>query len=247
VEGRGTAFVYQGEPRTLWLLRDVSERVAAEQAVQEERQRLARELHDSVSQALYSIALATKTAQALLAQDPTRVHEPLQFATAQAEQGLAEMRALIFALVPEALETEGLVAALEKHVVAVRARHGLTLTATLGTEPEAPLAVKEALYRIVQEALHNTVKHAQARTVAVRLETSAEALLLEVCDDGVGFATAERYPGHLGQHTMRDRAVRLGGTLEVVSAPGAGTRVRAQIPIAAHRRAQEHASVLPHA
>jgi PAS domain S-box-containing protein len=199
-------------------------------AVLEERQRLARELHDSVSQALYGIGLGVHTAQLLLARDPARVLETLDYVRDLAQAGLAEMRALIFELLPEALESEGLVAALEKQMAAVRARHGIAINATLGTEPDMPLVVKEAIYRIAQEALHNMVKHAQARTVELRLEVRAEELALEVRDDGAGFDPRGKFPGHLGLRTMRERATRLGGTLELESAPGQGTCIRASVP-----------------
>jgi PAS domain S-box-containing protein len=205
---------------------------AQEAATLEERQRLARELHDSVSQALYGIALGARTARAMLDRTPDRVAEPLDYVLSLAEAGLAEMRALIFELLPEALETEGLVAALGKQAAAVQARHGVVITCDLGKEPTAPLPVKEALYRIAQEALHNVVKHARARNVQLRLGEDTNELKLEVSDDGVGFAGDSAFPGHLGLHTMRDRATRLGGTLDVATAPGSGTSVRVRLPVA---------------
>ncbi len=205
---------------------------AQEAATLEERQRLARELHDSVSQALYGIALGARTARTLLDRSPERVAEPLDYVLSLAEAGLAEMRALIFELLPEALETEGLVAALGKQAAAVQARHGIAITTDLGDEPAAPLAVKEALYRIAQEALHNVVKHAQAHAVQVRLAQGAQELALDVSDDGVGFAGDSSFPGHLGLHTMRDRATRLGGALEIDTAPGSGTHIRVRLPVA---------------
>jgi signal transduction histidine kinase len=191
------------------------------------RDGLRRELHDSVSQALYGIALGART---LLDRTPEGAAEPLDYVLSLAEAGLAEMRALIFELLPEALETEGLVAALGKQTAAVQARHGLAITTRLDREPAATLAVKEALYRIAQEALHNIVKHARARNVQLRLEETAHELVLEVSDDGVGFAGTGSFPGHLGLHTMRDRATRLGGTLEIVTAPGSGTCIRVRLP-----------------
>jgi signal transduction histidine kinase len=202
---------------------------AQEAAALEERQRLARELHDSVSQALYGIALGARTAHALLERDPAQVGEPLEYVVALAEAGLAEMRALILELLPEAIATDGLVAALEKQIAALRARHRIAVTATLGSEPEVPLETKEALYRIAQEALHNVVKHARARSVEVQLACGPEGLLLDVSDDGVGFDTGAAFPGHLGLRTMRERATGVGGTLEIASAPG-GTRIRVHVP-----------------
>ncbi|MDP9373611.1 MAG: GAF domain-containing protein, partial [Chloroflexota bacterium] len=200
-------------------------------AALEERQRLARELHDSVSQALYGVALGARTARTLLDRDPGRVAPPLDYVLSLAEAGLAEMRALIFELRPESLATEGLVAALDKQTASLRARHGLDVRAELGDEPAIPLEGKEALYRIAQEALHNTVKHARARTVAVRLACDGDVCTLEVSDDGAGFDPRGSFPGHLGLHSMRERTARLGGTLEIASAPGEGTHLRARLPL----------------
>lgn len=197
-----------------------------------ERQRLARDLHDSVSQALYGIALGARTARSLAEHSPEKLAEPLDYVLSLADAGMTEMRSLIFALRPESLATEGLVVALEKQVAVLRARHRLVVDAELGGEPAVPLAVKEALYRIGQEALHNIVKHAQAGEVRVRLETAAEEVLLEVVDDGVGFDPGGRpLPGHLGLQSMRERAVAHRGRVHVCSAPAAGTTVRASFPL----------------
>ena len=126
-----------------------------------ERQRLARELHDSVSQALYGISLGINTARTLFDTDRAKVLEALDYALSLTRGGLTEMRALIFELRPESLEMEGLVAALTKQIAALQVRHGIEVELSLCDEPDVPLAVKEAVYRIAQEALHNAVKHAQ--------------------------------------------------------------------------------------
>jgi len=199
-------------------------------AVLEERQRLARELHDSVSQALYGIALGARTARTLLERDPSQSAGPLDYILSLADAGLAEMRALIFELRPDSLEKEGLVMALTKQAAAVQARHGLTAHTALGPEPDAPFEVKEALYRVAQEALNNTVKHAQASHVSVRLVALNGEILLEIRDDGIGFDPAGDFRGHLGLHTMRERIGRLGGTLTIESAAGKGACVQAHVP-----------------
>ncbi len=197
----------------------------------EERQRLARELHDSVSQALYGIALGARTARTQLDRDPVKAVEPVEYVLQLAEAGLAEMRALIFELRPESLQTEGLVAAIEKHVASTKARYGLEVNAQLGVEPDVRLDVKEALYRVTQEALHNIVKHAQARHVDVRLATAHGDITLEVSDDGRGFDPQGSYPGHVGLHSMRERVEKLHGTIGIESAPGAGSKVKVRIPL----------------
>jgi signal transduction histidine kinase len=199
-------------------------------AALEERQKLARELHDSVSQALYGIGLGARTARTLLDRDPSALAEPLDYVLGLSEAGLAEMRALIFELRPESLEQEGLCAALEKHAASLRARYGLSVDFS-GEEPDAPLATKEAAYRIAQEALHNVTKHAHAAHVGLRLTCEADDLVLEVQDDGAGFDPTASFPGHLGLHSMRERAERLGGHLTITSAPNQGTRLRATLPL----------------
>jgi PAS domain S-box-containing protein len=202
-------------------------------AALEERQRLARELHDSVSQALYAIGLNTTAAQRLLVVDPTRVSRLLTDVLALAETGLAEMRALIFELRPESLETEGLVGALEKQAAAVHARHRLQVDTTLGEEPDVPLATKEALYRLAQEALHNVAKHARAQVVKLELELDQHELVLRIGDDGQGFDTSGSFPGHLGLHSMRERTQTVGAELAIASAPGEGTLISVRVPLQA--------------
>jgi signal transduction histidine kinase len=201
-------------------------------AALEERQRLARELHDSVSQALYGIALGARTARTLLDRDPPSAVEPVDYVLSLAEVGLAEMRALIFELRPESLENEGLNAAIRKHVEAVQARHGVHVDFLPCEEPDLPLAVKEAVYRIAQESLTNVVKHSQATQVRVRLASTGAGLELEVADNGAGFDTAGDFPGHLGLRSMRERAEKSGGRLEISSQAGVGTRVIATFAVA---------------
>ena len=205
---------------------------AQELAVLQERQRLARELHDSVSQTLYGIALGTRTACALLHHDPDKLVDLLDNVHAQAERGLTEMRTLIFELRPEELVTEGLVTALRKQVATIETRYGLQIVIELGKEPALSFMAKEALYRIAQEALHNVVKHAHVNSAKLRLSEGEDVagVTLEVSDAGVGFDPEESFPGHLGLQSMRERLARLRGTLEIISAPGQGARIRATVP-----------------
>lgn len=200
-------------------------------AALQERQKLARELHDSVSQALFGIALGARTARTLLDRDPARVAEPLEYVLSLAEAGLTEMRALIFELRPESLATEGLVAALTKQAASLKARHHVEATTALCPEPDAPLAVKEALYRIAQEALHNMVKHARATHVEIAMACTGQQIALTIRDNGVGFDPGGDFPGHLGLRSMRERVLRLGGELTIASAPGQGTTVSATVPV----------------
>jgi signal transduction histidine kinase len=199
-------------------------------AALQERQRLARELHDSVSQALFGIGLGAETARAMLSRDPAKATQPIEYVLQLARGSMAEMRALIFELRPESLAQEGLVAALEKQAAATRARHGIAVDLTLCDEPDVPLDVKEALYRIAQEAMHNTVKHARASTLNVTLSQTEEQLSLDVVDNGAGFDSRASFPGHLGLVSMRERMARFGGHVAIDSAPGEGTRVYVSVP-----------------
>ena len=201
------------------------------QVALEERQRLSRELHDSLSQALYAIALGARSAQNRLTSSPQRAAEPLDYILRLAEAALADMRSLILDLRPESLEREGLVAALRERSVAVTGRYGIDVAVDLPDEPPLSPSAKQAIYRIALEALNNVVKHSRARHVTLRLDTSEHNVSLEVTDDGDGFDATATYPGHLGLQSMRERAESPGGTLQVDSESGRGTTIRARVPL----------------
>ena len=207
-----------------------------ELAAIEERQRLARELHDSVSQALYGITLGTHTARTLLDRDPSKVAEPLNYVLSLSEAALAEMRALIFELRPESLETEGLVTSLTKQGTALQARHGINVSLALCNEPDVPVKIKQELHRVAQEALHNIVKHASASKVELQLARDTAGITLTVRDNGRGFDTGGSFPGHLGLRSMHERMGRLGGKLQIESQLGSGTSIRAWIPYQSERK-----------
>ena len=205
-----------------------------EQAADEERQNLARELHDSVSQALYAILLGTHAAQRHLPGAPDKAVDALAYVENLAQAGIAEMRALIFELRPESLEEQGLVGVLRRQAEALERRHALTAEVDVDEEPDLPFAAKKALFRVAQEATHNVVKHARASRVDIALRREGERWVLAVADDGVGFepaAAASRRPGHLGLVSMRERLESVGGTLTIDAGPGRGTRLRAIVPI----------------
>jgi signal transduction histidine kinase len=197
----------------------------------EERQRLARELHDSVSQALYGIALGARTARTLLERDPAKAIEPLDYVLSLAEAGLAEMRALIFELRPESLQNEGLVAALTKQTDAVRTRHKLDVVTSFCLEPDISLDTKETLYRITQESIYNVIRHASASRIDLTLKVESGKLILEVKDNGKGFDPQGFFPGHLGLQSMRERVVNINGTFQIISQPNQGTVVRVELAL----------------
>jgi PAS domain S-box-containing protein len=216
---------------------DITARKQAEVAIArlaalEERQRLARELHDSVSQALYGIGLGAYTALRQLESEPARATEAMEYVLSLAEAGLTEMRALIFELRPDSLQVEGLVAAIERQGAALSVRHGITVQSTQCDEPDVPIEVKEAIYRVVQESLQNSVKHSRAQRITLRLEQCPGSLHLRVQDDGIGFDATQPYPGHLGLRSMRERVERLNGTFSIESAPGQGVTIEVDIPVA---------------
>jgi PAS domain S-box-containing protein len=217
---------------------------AQELAALQERHRLARELHDSISQALYGISLGAHTAREALEGEPEQAIAPIVYVIDLAEAGLAEMHALIFELRPESLEAEGLVAAITKQVAVLRARYKLIVEVDLEDEPDLPIEMKEALYRVAQEALHNIVKHARASVVVLRLTKQKNEITLEVHDNGRGFDPTGSFPGHLGLSSMRERVAKAGGTLAIESMPGQGTGIRVCVSKAG--LGGERRSVLPH-
>jgi PAS domain S-box-containing protein len=225
-------------------LMDISERVQQEAALRaaleqlaeqrrtvaviEERQRLARDLHDSVSQSLHSLNLFSETLTSSLAK-PNR-ERTLQLAERlqeTARQALKEARLMLYQLQPSELEAEAdLIQEIEARLSSVEERAGVR--AALKVEGDAglcPLEWRENLFRITIEALNNSLKHAQARNVQVTLHYGASAVEINVTDDGIGFDRQRARTGGMGMRTMRERADLLGGTLEMRSAPGAGTSV----------------------
>jgi signal transduction histidine kinase len=204
---------------------------AQELASLQERQHLAQELHDSVSQILYGISLGAHTTQEALESDPEAARDSLAYVLTLTEAGLAEMHALIFELRPESLEKEGLVAALTKQAAVLRTHYRLNVEMSVDEEPDLPLELKHTLYRIAQEALHNIVKHARASSVALRLVQQDNEVCFQVHDNGRGFDPAHHFPGHLGVPSMQERATKAGGLLTIESAPEQGTCINVRIPV----------------
>jgi signal transduction histidine kinase len=208
---------------------------AEELAATKERNHLARELHDSVTQTIFSITLTAKSARMLLERDQAQAALQLDHLQELAQGALAEMRALIFELRPPAVEDEGLVPALRKHMAAVKSRDGLVVELHVqgsGIEQRLSGDQQRRLFRIVQEALNNVVKYAQTDQAVVTLTMEDGRLLLSIEDEGIGFDPAAIKPAQtrMGLASMRERAEMMGGTCEVDSRPGEGTRIRVEIP-----------------
>lgn len=200
-------------------------------AVMEERNRLARDLHDSVTQSLYGVSLYAEAATRLLGADDTQeLEEYLRQLRMTALDALKEMRLLIFELRPPLLDKEGLEAALQARLDAVEGRAGLKTELRVDIHERLPAEIEDGLYRIAQEALNNVLKHAQAHHVLVCLETFQGIVTLQINDDGAGFMLdrAEE-SGGIGIKGMRERAISMGGTLEITSSLGQGTQIMVQV------------------
>ncbi len=210
---------------------------AADDAVVEERRRLARELHDSVTQSLHGSTLLAEAGQRLAkAGDLERTRGYLARIGEISQQALKEMRLLVYELRPFALKEVGLIGALQQRIDAVERRAGVEAQLSVEGEIELPEIVEDELFRIAQEALNNALKHAKPASVVVTLrvegETPDQHVILEVADDGVGFdAHTVGETGGIGLVSMRERTEKLGGDLVVRSTPGKGTSVKAIVEL----------------
>lgn len=204
-----------------------------ELSVLSERNRLALELHDVVSQKLFSLNLAAEAATTLLDRGPEQARPQLERVRDLAREALAELRSLILGLRPAELERDGLEGVLRKETTMLQRVHGIQVRLHSGGEIPSAAAGRDAeILRIAEEALHNAVRHAAAREVTVRLHGDGGALTVEVADDGIGFdpSDPELRSHHLGLTSMEERARELGGRLELSSRAGGGTVVRLEVP-----------------
>jgi signal transduction histidine kinase len=202
-----------------------------ELSIVEERNRLARELHDAVSQKLFALVLSAESAATLLERDAAAAHDEVARLRTLAQDALEELRGLVFQLRPPSLEEEGLAATLRKHVDVLERVYDRDIELRLAGARPAP-EVEGEVFRIAQEALFNALRHSGADRIELRLQATDGRLTLSVADDGVGFDPAA--PGvrsrRLGLTSMEERARRLGGRLAVVSQPGEGTTVTLEVP-----------------
>jgi signal transduction histidine kinase len=211
-------------------LREQFAQVAAAQ--EEERQRIARELHDGLGPALASLNIRLLTAHKLLAREDHPLASEMEEVAEQTQESLRDIRRLIHDLRPVALDELGLVPALREHLARCAREHDLKIDLAADTGERLLPAVETALFRIVQEAVNNVVRHAQADQVQVRLQRDAEYVELRVTDDGRGFDPQRPRSGrHLGLWSMRERVEQLGGRFEVRTVPGEGTTVTTSVPL----------------
>jgi signal transduction histidine kinase len=208
---------------------------AEQAAILEERQRLARELHDSVTQALYGVTMFAEAATRLLTAGKIELAaDHLSELRSTAQEALQEMRLLLFELRPPVLEQEGLMVALQTRLEAVERRSGLVTELRVEGDEDykLPAKVEDGLYRIAQEALNNALKHAQARQIQVYLYQSPEVAKLEIIDDGYGFdlATVREHAG-LGLRNIEERSAQLGAQLTIRSHPNQGTKITVELKL----------------
>ncbi|MFI9240988.1 GAF domain-containing sensor histidine kinase [Streptomyces sp. NPDC053086] len=203
-----------------------------ELTIAEERSRLAHELHDAVSQKLFSLRLTAQAAAALVDRDPARAKGELHQVASLAAEAVDELRAAVVELRPAALDEDGLLATLRTQTQVLDRAHTARVTFRSNGFRALPASQEEALLRVAQEALHNALRHSGAARVDVSVERRGSGAVLRVTDDGNGFdpTTVRRAGRHLGLVSMRDRAGGVGGSLTVESAPGKGTTIEMEVP-----------------
>jgi signal transduction histidine kinase len=203
-----------------------------ELAMTQERSRLARELHDSVTQTVFSMTLAVQTAQVLLEKDVSRVAAQLDRVVELAQNASREIQTIVKQLRPASIAEEGLITALQGYLAERQLRDGLIANFEVTGEARWPENVTLGLYRIVQEAVNNVIKHAGTREVTIKLKACDHPASVEVIDRGAGFVVSELTPqrGHMGLASMAERAREFGWSLAIESQPGQGTRVKVSEP-----------------
>ena len=202
-------------------------------AVMEERSRLARELHDSVTQSLYSLTLFAGTGKKLAADGNYDGLEDCLAEIANTSQvTLKEMRLLVYDLRPSALEQEGLIGALRKRLDSVEQRSGVKAVLETRGDEKLSAEMEEGLYRIAQEALNNALKHASAKNVTIRIINERDIIEMVIEDDGIGFETGDNLNGKggMGMDNIRERAEKLGGSIQILSSPEKGTKIKFSVP-----------------
>jgi signal transduction histidine kinase len=201
-----------------------------ELSVLQERARLARDLHDAVSQKLFSVRAKARAAAVLVERDPARAVAEIDSVADLAGQAHAELRAVIDGLAPPDLAADGLAGSIRGYAVLAGRSHGAQVVVQAGEVPALDPQQETAVYRIAQEAIGNSLRHSGSRQVSVSLYRRRDSVVLEVSDRGTGF-DPRATPAGLGLASMRERAVSVGGRLSISAAPGAGSRVRLSVPI----------------
>lgn len=207
---------------------------AEDSIVIHERQRLGRNLHDSVSQSLYALVIAADVSEKLLRiKDYAGLRQQLRDLSKVALQGLKEMRLLLYEFRPASLEPGGLVKALKERINTVESRAGMDVAINTEGAIELPPQLEQEIYQIAIESLNNSLKHAEATQVRINLIKKTDKFIMVLHDNGVGFdPNLQRGSGGIGMDSMRERTDILGGVLDISSHPGEGTTVKLEIPLA---------------
>ncbi|WP_329389348.1 GAF domain-containing sensor histidine kinase [Streptomyces sp. NBC_01716] len=203
-----------------------------ELTIAEERSRLAHELHDAVSQKLFSLRLTAQAVASLIDRDPARAKGELRQVADLAAEAADELRAAVVELRPAALDEDGLVHTLRTQIQVLDRAHSAHVTFDSCGVKALPSSQEEAMLRVAQEALHNALRHSGAERVDVTIARRGQGAVLSVTDNGKGFEprTVRRAGRHLGLVSMRDRSSGVGGRLTVQSAPGQGTTIEMEVP-----------------
>lgn len=211
-----------------------------ETAALEERNRLAMNLHDSVSQLLYSLTLMAGTTKKMLEldHDPEKVKSSVSRLGDTAHQALKEMRLLLYELRPAVLDSEGLAAALEYRIETVEERLGIKVNLQTSELPDLPKRMEDGLYHIALEAFNNIAKHSESSSADIKFSRSNGNLIMEITDEGLGFDAGQDHKG-LGLRNIRERCQTLGGKLEILSSPQKGTKIKFTVKIPSEDQAEK--------
>jgi signal transduction histidine kinase len=214
-------------------INNVREQAELKNAVLEERNRIARELHDSLTQSLYSLTLWAEAGRRVVAEGATDLAEEYFGQVGElAQQSLKEMRLLVHELRPLDLDTHGFIGGIQQRLDAVESRAGVRALLQVEGEFNLPIEMQEGLYRVVQESLNNALRHAGADSVTVTIVSARDCIELRVSDDGKGFdPSAAVGSGGMGLTGMGERVKRMGGTLIIDSSPGMGTTILVQLSV----------------
>jgi NarL family two-component system sensor histidine kinase LiaS len=200
-------------------------------AVTEERQRLARELHDAVSQQLFAISMTATALGRTMDKDFDKARRQVALIEEMASVAQSEMRALLLHLRPVHLEGKRLPQGLEDLIMELKAKVPIEIVHEIDDEIELNKGIEDHLFRIVQEALSNTMRHSRADKMEIKLQHRTDYVRLYIRDNGIGFDMDSKKQASYGLITMRERVSEIGGAMELVSAPGKGTRIEIRIPI----------------
>lgn len=208
-------------------------------AVSEERQRLARELHDAVSQQLFAISMMTSAIKENMDDAGEPVKKQMTAVEKMAGDAQSEMRALLLHLRPATLDGKGLKEGIEELLAELEAKQPVSIRWEVGNLPELPKGIENHVFRIIQEGMSNVFRHSQATSVSVRLGIAERQVYLRIFDNGIGFDMSKLRASSYGLQTIQERVNEIGGVVEVISFPDKGTQIEVKVPIVEKKRRQE--------